>query len=284
MRYTVLTLSIVILASIGAAFTIAQVTSARHELKREEGVGLVMPTIVVKIVALEYKGLLSDAIFSKTMTYYGGKLIKKEPLTEDEWTWIYRNMDLSTDLDPYFLDPYYFGAMNLAWEANRIDEANMLLVKAFHYRDWDWTIPFYLGFNHFYFLQDNIKASEYLMEASKKPGAISVLATLAARLSYQERKTENAIMFLQEILKKTEDENLKRQYEIRLHALKATLQLEQAVAVYRNRFHKTPAGIDELIRQGIVREPPRDPYGGSFYLDSQGSVKTTSDFMVKSRQ
>src|SRR3989337_52204 len=211
------------------------------------------------------------------MTYYGGKLIRKEEPTDEEWNWIYRNMDVATDLDNYFLDPYYFGAINLSWGANKVNDANALLEKAFHYRDWYWTIHFYLGFNYFYFLQDNEKAAFYLMKASEKQGSGTLLPTLAARLSYQGKKTENAIIFLQEMLKKTEDKNVRWIYERRLTALKAILFLERAVAAYQDRFKKQPQNIDELLAKGIIKTIPKDPYGGNFYIDKDGTIKTTSE-------
>ena len=264
-------------AFIGSVFAIPKVSLERDNLRQKEGIGLVMPSAVAQIVALEFKGLFADAIFSKAMTYYGGKLIRKEEPTDEEWNWIYRNMDVATDLDNYFLDPYYFGAINLSWGANKVNDANALLEKAFHYRDWDWTIPFYLGFNYFYFLQDNEKAAFYLMKASEKQGSGTLLPTLAARLAYQGKKTENAIIFLQEILKKTDDETVKKAYEKRLNALKGILFLEKAVAAYQDKFKAQPNKLDELIAKGIISALPHDPYGGEFYLDKDGSIKTTSE-------
>ena len=264
-------------AFIGSVFAIPKVSLERDNLRQKEGIGLVMPSAVAQIVALEFKGLFADAIFSKAMTYYGGKLIRKEEPTDEEWNWIYRNMDVATDLDNYFLDPYYFGAINLSWGANKVNDANALLGKAFRYRDWDWTIPFYLGFNYFYFLQDNEKAAFYLMEASKKQRAGTLLPTLAARLAYQGKKTENAIIFLQEILKKTDDETVKKAYEKRLNALKGILFLEKAVAAYQDKFKAQPNKLDELIAKGIISALPQDPYGGKFYLHKDGSIKTTSE-------
>ncbi|MBI5327072.1 MAG: hypothetical protein HZB80_02100 [Deltaproteobacteria bacterium] len=269
---------IIIIAIIGNFFAISRVSSERNLLREKEGTGLILPSSVYKVIALEFKGIFSDIMFSRAMTYYGGKLIRNEKPTEKEWGWIYRNMDAATDLDHYFLDPYYFGAMTLAWDANKVKESNILLEKAFRYRDWDWTIPFYLGFNHFYFLQDNEKAAYYLMEGAKRPGGSGgLLPTLAARLSYQGKKTENAIIFLQEMLKKTDDKNVRWIYERRLAALKAILFLEGAAAAYQNRFKARPDNLDGLIAKGIISELPQDPYGGKFYMDKDGLIKTTSE-------
>ena len=277
MRSLIISILVISFAVIGSVFALNTVSLEREKLRLEEGISLVMPSAVARIAALEFKGIFADIIFSRAMTYYGGKLIREEKMTGEEWDWIYKNMELATDLDNYFLDPYYFGAVNLSWGANKVKEANALLEKAFKYRDWDWTIPFYLGFNHFYFLKDNEKASFYLMESARRKISGSLIATLAARLAYQGRRTENAIIFLQEILKKTDDNTIRNSYEMRLNTLKGILFLEKTVIVYRDRFKRQPERLDELIAKGIITAIPKDPYGGKFYIDNDGSIKTTSE-------
>jgi hypothetical protein len=273
----ILVLSLAVAANYAA---ITKVSRERDTLRKEEGTGLLFPASISRIVALEYKGLLADVLFSRAQTFYGGKLSRKEVLSEEEWSWIYKSVDIATDLDPYFLDPYYFGALTLAWDANNVKEANVLLTKALRYRTWDWTIPFYLGFNYFYFLQDNEKASDYLMEASRRPGASSLMVNLAAKLSYKVNRTENAIVFLDAILKRTDDERLRKEYETRLLALKRLLHLENGVASYQQKFGKKPHGLEDLIQRKIINEIPPDPYGGAFYLDAQGRVSSTSNFIT----
>ena len=277
MKSLLITIFIILFAVIGNVVAIARVSVEREVLREKEGAGLVIPSAIAKVAALEFKGILADIIFSRAMTYYGGKAIRGEKVLEGEWKWIYESMDVATDLDNYFLDPYYFGAMNLAWEANKVKEANLLLEKALKYRDWDWTIPFYLGFNYFYFLQDDIKASKYLMEASKRPGSGDLLPTFAARLAYKGKRTENAVIFLEEIIKKTSDEHTRWIYTRRLDALKIILFLERGMAIYQDKFKKQPAKLNELITKGIIQDIPKDPYGGEFYIDKDSTIKTTSE-------
>jgi tetratricopeptide (TPR) repeat protein len=274
-------LFVLFLSIIGNSVTIPKVSHERDALRSKEGVGFLLPPLIAKIVALEYKGLLSDAIFSRAHTFYGGKLIRNEALSEKEWSWIFNSLDLSTDLDPYFLDPYYFGATTLAWDADKVTEADMLLEKAMRRRTWDWTIPFYLGFNHFYFLRNNEKASEYLMEAARRPGGLMGFApTLAARLSYKGRQTENSIFFLEEILRKTDDEKTRYIYELRLNALKKILHLEKASDFYKKKFGRYPKNLNQLVATKVIKEIPQDPYGGKFYIEGDGTIKITSDLKV----
>lgn len=259
-------------------FALGKAEEKRRLLPRDEGGSYVIPSPILRITALEFDGLASDLLFLQALVFQGSTFERKErPRVKDwEWRWMYNTLNASTDLDPYFLDPYYFGNANLTWEGNLIRETNSMLEKGSRHRDWDWMLPFFIGFNHFYFLQESDKASEYLMEASKRPGAWPMLASLATRLAYKGRRTENAVIFLEEILKGTEEEVLRRHYEKRLEALKAILFLERAVAFYKDRVGKEPSNLKELIKRGIINQLPEDPYGGEFYIDKDGSIKTTS--------
>lgn len=258
---------------------ISKVTEAKKLLPKGEDTSYVLPSPILKIMALEFDGLASDYTFLKALVFFGSTFERKEKpgLKGWEWRWMYNILNASTDLDPYFLDPYYVAEAQLTWEGNMVRETNTLLEKGSRYRDWDWMLLFYLGFNSFYFLHEDAKASEHLMEASKRPDASPMLAFLAARLAYEGRRTENGIIFLQEIIKKTDDDTIKKSYETRLNTLKGILFLEKAVAVYQDRFKKQPERLDELIAKGVITAIPKDPYGGKFYIDKDGSIKTTSE-------
>jgi len=269
-----------------------QATEEKNVLPMGQDDSAVMPSPVLKIVALEFDGIASDFMFLKALVFLGGTLERtelpvliKDPfanretsrIKEGEWKWLYRVLDASTGLDPYFFDPYYVANANLTWGGGLIREANLLLEKGSQYRTWDWQLPFYVGFNNFFFLHDNIKASEYLIEASRRPGGNPGFASLASKLAYKENRTENSILLLEEIIKTTDKEALKKMYLIRLEALKSIHTIEKAVAAYKKRFGKTPRTIEELLKRHVLKELPIDPYRGEYYVDPQGTVRTTSE-------
>ena len=255
------------------------VTREWKSLPKGEDTAYVIPSPILKITSLEFDGLVSDFMFLQSIVFFGSILErgKINETKEWEWRWIHDTLNASTDLDPYFYDPYYFGEAQLTWGANMIKEANTLLDKGSKYRHWDWMLPFFIGFNHFYFLQENDKASEYLMTASKRPGASSMFANLAIRLAYKGRRTENAILFIEQMLKEEKNESVRKDFETRLEALKGILLLERAVSLYKDRFGIAPFSLNDLITAGIIARLPEDPYGGDFYIDTEGRIKTTSD-------
>jgi hypothetical protein len=260
-------------------FSLSTTASQRKILPQDSGTSYILPSPILKITALEFDGLAADFLFLKALTFYGGTLERKERprIKEQEWRWMYDVLNASTDLDPYFFDPYYFANANLTWEAHMTKETNTLLAKGNRYREWDWTIPFFMGFNEFYFLKDNAKASEYFMEGAKRPDAPSLLTTLAVRMAYKGNRTKIAIVFIQETLKETKDKTTRKELEIRLETLRGVFALEQAIEVYQDKHGKLPRDLKELQDRGIIAHIPAEPYGGEFYIDKDGSVKTSSD-------
>jgi hypothetical protein len=264
-------------------FTLERATDAWNALPKVETTGTSLPAPVLKAVSLEFDGVVSDYLFLKALVFMGSKIPRagqRFSLTPDEWAWFDNLLTVSVSLDPYFVDPYYIGNAYLTWDAGMVKEANALLEKGAQYRTWDWTIPFFIGFNYFYFLQENDKAGEYLMQASRTPGASPILASLASKLAFKAKRTESSIEFLEEMIKKTDDESLRKLFETRVQAFQAILALEKAVETYRGKFGKTPDHLDELIKKGIIAEIPKDPYGGKFFLAEEGAVKSTTIHML----
>lgn len=264
-------------------FSLGKVTEGFKLLPKGGDSSFMLPTQVLKIAALDFHGITSDILFLNSIVFIGSTHERTErPRVKPwEWKWLYSMFDASTDLDPYFFDPYYVANAQLTWDAMMIEEDNLLLEKGCKYRDWDSTLPFFIGFNYFYFLQDNLNARKWLLEASKRPNANTFYAALAAKLAYEKKRTENAISFLEELSRRTEDEELKKKYEVRLIFLQQVLKVENAVEAYKNKFGRKPTDIHVLIRSGMLHEIPADPYGGQIYLDFDGKVKSTSELQLE---
>jgi len=260
-------------------YSLTELVPFKKTEQQSAGLFYILPGPIAKITTLDYDGLAADYLMLKIQSYYGGALERTERprVTEPEWLWMYDVLTVATELDPYFFDPYYFANSFFTWDAHMVKETNTLLAKGNRFRDWDWLPSFYMGFNEFYFLHDNAKASEYLMQSSKKPGADPFLPSLAVRLAYKASRTEIAIMFLQQTIEGTKDKVEREAFEKRLKALQRILFLEKAVAVYKTKLGAVPGSLKDLIDQGVVKRIPQDPYSGEFFIDKDGAVKTTSD-------
>jgi hypothetical protein len=276
MKLKLLPFALLLLLMTAYALSFPLVESVRKPLYKVQARGMILPPLVTKMLTLEFKSVAADILFARASQYFGGKIATRTSVDNNDMRWLYQNLLVITDLDPCFEDPYYFGNALFTWEVGMFAEANSLLKKGAEARSWDWQLPFYLGFNKFYFLHEYKEAADYLLVASRRPGAYEFLPTLAARLYNREGGTETAIVFLKVFIENTRDERIRKNYEIRLDAFKKILYLERAVTRYRSKTGKLPGNLDVLIQSGIIPEIPRDPYGGVFYLEKDGSVQTTS--------
>lgn len=235
------------------------------------------PSAISKIVSLEFKGIVADFFFLKMITSFGDKIGKHENLGKRHADYIYHSTDIITDLDPYFWDAYVLGDMTLSWGFGDIDRANALLFKAGKNRPGDFRIPYYIGFNYFYFLKDNVNGAKYLMEAARLPNCPSFVPALAARLSAKAHELRTAIIFLEEMLKKTQNHQVAIQLSTRLKALVIIDYLETKIEEFHTRFGDHPRSLLELVERKIITHLPEDPYGGQFYIAPDGKrVFTTS--------
>lgn len=250
----------------------------RAQVRAETPSGYVLPSKFSRVLALGNQGLLSDFLFLKTITFFGGKSGTGAPLTEDDWQYVIRSLDVVTDLDPYFVDPYFLAEGILAWDAGKPEEANKLLQKGARHRASDWRLPFFIGFNYFYFLGDHGAAADYIMTASRLPGSPDYLPTLAARLAYYGGKSKTALLFLRQMLAETDNALLHRQLELRLLALERAVAIEEALDQFRIKESREPASLAELVTLGYLTELPEDPYGGTWLILKSGRVFSTSKF------
>ena len=206
----ILGLILVVIIVIGLHVCLSdKVWEQRGEVRRNIETGYVFPSRFTRIMALGHKGLYADYLFLNTLTFFGGKRMYQEKLSDEDWDYLAAGLDAVTDLDPYFLDPYVLAEGIMTVENRNFKDVNRLLEKGTKHRTWDWRMPYYLGFNHFYFLKNYAKGSEYLMEASRRPGSPKFLPSLAARLSYYGDQAKTGVLFLTGVLAQTADEKLR---------------------------------------------------------------------------
>jgi len=263
-----------------------QAVSGWEALPRPEILSVVVPAPVVKLFSLEFDGLAADFMFLEAMVFWGRIMERPTKASIDlrtmEFEYLNRSIASVVDLDPYFIDPVLLAQAVLTWEGKMYDEVNTLWEKSMQYRDWDWEPPFYRGFNYFYFLKDYGRASESLQVAALRPTAFPLLDRLATRLAVKGKRTENAIIFIDQMLRKEEDPERRAEYELRLIALKNIYFLEQVVARYVAVKGGRPASLRDLVAEHFISEMPQDPYGGIFYITPEGEIRTTSN--MRSRE
>lgn len=261
--------------------TYVPLTSLRDLRPPDARLGFFPPAPLVKALSADQYQFLSQVI-SLQCIFYFGTLVEERRQVPD-WSRVYRALYTATRLDPYNMDAYYFAQAVITWDAQRPREAIDLLEYGFAHRTWDWYLPFFLSFNYAFFIKDYAKAGEYMAKAAELNPRAAWFYTLAARYYYEGGSTVLALAYLKEMISTSRNEKIRKHLLTRAEALERILQLEKAVTTYNQRFHRVPENLEELVRAGILERIPEDPYGGTFYLDEQGKVRTTSKLAYRKR-
>jgi hypothetical protein len=247
----------------------------------EEKLGYVPSVKLMKPFSVDQKDLVGASLVMKVMMYYGGIMGKamdgREIVEPPDLQGMSRLLHAAVQLDPYNMDAYYFAQGFLTWDARQFKVANDLLEYGMRYRTWDWNLPYFAGFNHAFFLKDYAMAAEYYRRAGDLSGQ-SLLKSLAGRYMQESGQTELAIAYLTAMERGEKNPVLKNGYQVRLTAFHEVRRIELARDRYLQQRGTMPGSVEQLIRAGMLAPPPVDPYGGSFYLETDGKVRSTSKF------
>lgn len=281
-----LTLPTLLFIAIACSFWATSNLYSLHKESRNQNISslIYMPQALLKAASLEFSGVLSDYLMLKTMVFHGEKLMQKQSLSPKEWQATHLALNRITDLDPRFWDPYVFAETTLPWEAGMVKETNELLLKAAQARTNDYQPYFFLWFNYSHFLKDQTSAAKYIEKSSRIASAPMYFATLAARANFVANKTENAVVFLDEILKETTDPTRQAWIIKRQQALKVIAFLESHVRKFEEKFSRRPKHLQELINTQMLIKIPLDPYGGTFFITPEGRIYTTSKLVPMKKQ
>jgi tetratricopeptide (TPR) repeat protein len=250
-----------------------------HNKPFVEKLGYVPSVNALKAVAADHKELIAASLVLKVLMYFGGQLEKadNQMVIPPDYMSMSRLLHGAVKLDPYNMDAYYFAQSFLTWDVKQYKLANDLLDYGMKYRTWDWSLPFYAGFNSAFFLKDYTSAAKYYQRAGELSGS-NMSKLLAGRYMQQSGQTDLAISYLSAMLKGERNPALKKNYQLRLTAFREARRIEVAREYYRETQGALPASVEQLISEGFLNPPPRDPYGGQFYLDTDGKVATTSKY------
>ena len=238
---------------------------------------------LLDLSVLEFRDLASDMIFFNALTFIGSH--KPGEDNPETWQWLSKILDASSYLNPYNMDPYFIAEGFLTWKGRMFQETNELLDRGMTFRKNNWQLPFFVGFNHYYFLNEPEKGAQYLELAADMPDSPRMaLVALASRLYSESARTELAISIVKDNYEKAPDENFREMYKVRLESLGARLEIEKAIDAYENAYKKKPVSLNILVRKNFLKLIPTDPEGGEFFLDDQGRVKNTKEVAVDKKR
>jgi tetratricopeptide (TPR) repeat protein len=229
----------------------------------------------LKPALLGYHHLGADVLWLRLLQVLG-----KKRNSLDEYEWMYHALDVITTLDPQYAYASYAGGVILGDLANRPDLSNRLLEKGVDANPNVWNIPFLLGYNYYFLLNDPTKGAEYIMRAASLPDGPSYLPGLATRMAAEAGSPDTALAFLEARLRETQDPEMRKVLATRMKEViieRDLRLLENAVEVYQAQHRALPATLTDLVAAGALSSLPQEPFGGDYRLDRKtGSVSSST--------
>lgn len=231
---------------------------------------------LVKLLSFGYESLMADYVYLWSIQYFTGPRARIEYLPHA--------YGIITDLDPYYMDAYYTGALMLFYEGRNPKAGLELLDQGLANNPEEWFLPTDAGFYCATNLKDYDLAANYFEKASRIWGAPILIKELLASMRYKAGDKEVAYKLWLEIYKTTDRPSLRQASFQHVHDLKVMVDLEhlqKAIASFQEMKSHVPLNLDQLVAVSLIQEIPLDPEGNSYlYHADQGKVEYTGKLLL----
>jgi len=247
------------------------------------------PTLL-KNMALGYRSLLADLYWIRTIQYYGR--FEEADKRKIRYKNLYTLLDITTTLDPNFLEVYHAGGFFIADEppfgAGQPEEALKFMDKGFRENPLEWKILHDKGFIYYWYLKDFKAAGNTWLEAGKVPGAPEWLPLLAATSMSKGGEFEIALALWQERYQQSSRANEKEtalNQIISFYVARDIWGWEALAEQYKEKYGTFPPTLRALAgtplgrsRRYSLNDPLGEPYD---YDPVSGGVMLSTDSKVK---
>lgn len=170
-------LSAVVSVFLGIFYFQAKLTGYAAQKWKTESLTYIPKDERLKYGLLGFETTFSHMLWIRTVLYFGGHY-----LTDKNYSWLVKMVDLVTKINPRFYPAYEFAGVMIPEVCNAPDAARVILDRGlFYIGDKKWNLAFYMGLLYYRYYGDNEVAAEYMALASRVKGAPSAkLAGIAA--------------------------------------------------------------------------------------------------------
>ena len=251
-----------------SAILVRQVDRVRDDEPLQEVLYIPSPA-VVKRMSLGYSGLLADIYWTRVVQYFGTKHRAKSR----QYLILKPLLQMTAALDPKLLPTYQFGSVFLSQKppegAGDPQAAAALVEQGIRDNPQAWRLYYDLGYIYWLEMKDPLKAADAFERGSKIPGALPWMRVMAAALEAHAGETETATYMWTNILKSTDDPNLRKNAINRLRCLRVdsdVQRLQDAVDQFTKQTGRLPSNWQEMISAGLLYGLPVDPRGDLYRL------------------
>jgi hypothetical protein len=222
-----------------------------------------LSTTLLPNLALGYSNSYASLLWIKTIAYYGAHLDKSNLL------YVSHLLESITTLNSYAEHAYYMAAAAIPWDRQNTTLTRSLVIKAMVYFPKDWRWPYYRGFNAYWFDHDQKTAAHYLTRAATLPGAHPMISGLAARMQAEAGSLDDALFFLESLLRNKQDQAIRYQLERQVKLInteKILRKFEKTIS----HLPKESRNMRDLSKLGFFI-PRTLPDGGHIVFDDNGT-------------
>jgi len=227
----------------------------------------------LKYATFGYSSLVADLVYLWAIQYYTTYTIV------DRFQNLEHIFSIISELDPRYTDPYEIGALIAVNEAKDLNLALRILDMGLAKNPDQWIFPFEAG-HHAQRAGDYETARKYYEKTTKIPGAPDIAKRLYAAAGLRMMDLEESWKTWLEVYNTARDDRTKKIAGKHLYQVKSISDmniLKGAIQQFRDRFQRLPAGLEDLIRVGILPSLPKDLDGKDYvYNPKSGEIKAPS--------
>jgi tetratricopeptide (TPR) repeat protein len=239
---------------------------------RPYDVAFVPSARTLRWLSLGHPTLAANLTWLRAVQYMG------DPRADERgWDKLRPLVETVTDLDPKHGYAYQTTGIMLA-SAGLLADSNALLEKGVRNVPDRYILPFHRAVNAFMYAGDYAEAGRWFGIAARTPGAPARMREYVVAMYAKGNAAEAAISFLRRLEEEAQDDESRRAiaHQIQRAILERDAsQIEQAVEAWRAFYGVAPLVLESLVVEGLLPAVPSDPFGGTYYLDWQGRVRST---------
>lgn len=226
---------------------------------------------VARRLALSFDALAADLYWMRALQHFGATRLRTTGSKQFEN--LYPFLDLATSLDTRFLIAYRFGAIFLSEERpggpGRPDQAIALLEKGVEHNPHRWELHQDIGFVHYWWTGDYVRAAEAFSKGAAVPGAPWWMKSMAAVTLAQGGDRQTSRLLWRALAQTPDNDFLRRDAQRRLLQLDALDQIDQLTAIVdqARRVGAAAPWSWPLLYQFGLTQVPIDPAGAPYVLD-----------------
>ncbi len=230
----------------------------RHFSESNQQLAHPMPSTLQKAALGYLRQLGGETLFVKANVFNGGLKPGRDPLEYAEP--LAQHFTAAATLHPYFIDTYFLCQATLPYINDEYARyANTVLDQGIAALPSNIVLPFFAGFNSFYFLDEPLEGARLFRLAAQRPNAPPILAHLASILSAEGGDIYAALISLRGLYATEKNEQTKKRYADEIIAFEKAAAVLNAVKRYEQTAGQPPTHLEDLVPSYLPSLPDVGP-------------------------